>query len=140
VSEVRADDDRGRHTTTGRELLILAEGWLVIDTPGLRGIGLTDADVDAGLDRAFSDIDDLAATCRFSDCRHENEPGCAVRAAIAAGNLDPGRLASQRKLEREAARATLATDRGARAANRSKWRAIHKAVNYHMDRKYGADR
>jgi len=141
VSEIRADDDHGRHTTTGRELITLPGGWLVIDTPGLRGIGLTDADVDAGLDRVFADIDEIAATCRFSDCGHENEPGCAVRAAIADGRLDPNRLASHRKLEREAERASVATDRGARAANRSKWRAIVRSANQQQkDRTDGADR
>jgi len=140
VSEIRADDDRGRHTTTGRELITLPGGWLVIDTPGLRGIGLTDADVDAGLDRVFADIDEIAATCRFSDCGHENEPGCAVRAAIADGRLDPNRLASHRKLEREAGRASVATDRGARAANRSKWRATVRSANQQQnDRTDGAD-
>jgi len=140
VREIRANDARGRHTTTGRQLITLPNGWLVIDTPGLRGIGLTDADVDAGLDRAFADIDTLATDCRFSDCGHEGEPGCAVQAAIHEGRLGPDRLASHRKLQREAARSTLAMDRGARAANRARWRAIQKAVNVHQDRKDGADR
>ncbi len=140
VSEIRSDDDRGRHTTTGRELITLPGGWLVIDTPGLRGIGLTDADVDAGLDRVFADIDEIAATCRFNNCRHENEPGCAVRAAIADGRLSADRLASHLKLEREAARATMATDRGARAANRAKWRAIVRAANQNAERRNGGGR
>jgi ribosome biogenesis GTPase len=140
VREIRADDDRGRHATTGRQLIALPAGWLVIDTPGLRSIGLTDAGAEDGLDRTFADIEGLAAGCRFSDCRHVGEPGCAVQAAIRDGSLGRDRLASHRKLEREAARSSLGTDRGARAANRAKWRAIHRAVDAHMDRKYGADR
>lgn len=140
VAEIRADDDRGRHTTMGRELITLPGGWLAIDTPGLRGIGLTDADIDAGLDRAFADIEEIAATCRFTNCSHENEPGCAVRAAIDDGRLDPDRLASHRKLQREAARASVATDRVARAANRVKWRALQRAVTYEKDRREGTDR
>jgi ribosome biogenesis GTPase len=140
VAEIRGDDDRGRHTTTGRELITLPGGWLVIDTPGLRGIGLTDADIDAGLDRVFADIDELAATCRFGDCSHENEPGCAVRAAVDEGRLDPDRLASHRKLQREAERASIATVRGARAANRSKWRAIVRSANQQSDRRQETDR
>ena len=140
VAEIRAEDDRGRHTTTGRELITLPGGWLVIDTPGLRGIGLTDADIDAGLDRVFADIDELAATCRFTNCSHENEPGCAIRAAVDEGRLDPDRLASHLKLTREAERASVATVRGARAANRSKWRAIVRSANQQTDRKYGKDR
>jgi ribosome biogenesis GTPase len=96
--EVRAGDDRGRHATTHRELFVLDDGALLIDTPGLRLPRLTGT---GGLDEAFADIERLAAGCRFADCRHEGEPGCAVRAAIDAGRLDPGRLAHLRKLERE---------------------------------------
>jgi ribosome biogenesis GTPase len=138
VGAVRDDDARGRHTTTGRQLLTLPGGWLVIDTPGLREIGLSDQAADLG--RTFTDVDELATECRFSDCSHEGEPGCAVRAALAAGTLDRARLDSHRKLERELARASRATDHAARAAHRAKWRAISKSVNEHMQRKYGADR
>jgi len=140
VSDIRADDDRGRHTTTGRELITLPDGWLVIDTPGLRGIGLTDADADSGLEKAFAEIDEIAADCRFSDCGHEMEPGCAIQAAILDGRLDADRLASHRKLVLEATRTTLAADRGARAANRSKWRALHRAADDQVNRKRGTDR
>jgi ribosome biogenesis GTPase len=98
VRDVREDDHRGRHTTSGRELFLLPSGGLLIDTPGLRRIGLWDAD---GLDATFTDIDAFAAGCRFSDCRHEVEPGCAVNAAIEAGELAGERLSSRRKLERE---------------------------------------
>lgn len=99
VRTVREDDDRGRHTTTGRELFALPGGALLIDTPGLRSVGLVDAE--GGLDAAFDDIDSLAVGCRFSDCSHGSEPGCAVRAAIDAGDLTPERLASRQKMERE---------------------------------------
>ncbi len=90
---VRASDRRGRHTTVTRELLALDHGALLIDTPGIREVGLWDGDADA-----FADVDALAARCRFADCRHEHEPGCAVRDAI-----DPERLAAHRKLAREQA-------------------------------------
>jgi ribosome biogenesis GTPase len=95
----RADDDRGRHTTTARELVLLPGGGALVDTPGMRAIGLWDAD--AGLDEAFADVEALAASCRFRDCRHESEPGCAVHRAIERGELDAARLESRHKLERE---------------------------------------
>jgi ribosome biogenesis GTPase len=99
VRAVREDDSRGRHTTTSRELIALPGGALLIDTPGLRSVGLWDDG--SGLEQAFADIEGLAGDCRFRDCRHGGEPGCAVRAAIASGDLDESRLASHRKLERE---------------------------------------
>jgi ribosome biogenesis GTPase len=140
TGEIRADDARGRHTTTTRQLVTLPDGWLVIDTPGLRELGLADVDGGAGLERTFADVETIAAECRFSDCRHEREPGCAVRAALADGRLDHARLESHRKLERELARAARTVNPAARAEHRAKWRAIHRAVNEHMERKYGADR
>jgi ribosome biogenesis GTPase len=99
TAAVREDDDRGRHTTTSRELILLPTGALLVDTPGMRSLELWDAD--DGLDEAFSDIEAIAAGCRFPDCRHESEPGCAVRAAIESGELPRARLESQRKLELE---------------------------------------
>jgi ribosome biogenesis GTPase len=96
---IRRADGRGRHTTTYRALIPLPDGGLVLDTPGLRGVGLQDgAD---GLDRAFADIDELSALCRFGDCQHEREPGCAVGAALATGELSARRLDSWRRLHRE---------------------------------------
>jgi ribosome biogenesis GTPase len=101
VGEVRDTDRKGRHTTSWRELVVLPAGGALIDTPGLRGVGMW---VDAGgLAAAFSDITALARECRFSDCAHDTEPGCAVRAAIAAGILDRRRLDSYDKLRQEAA-------------------------------------
>lgn len=99
--EIREWDAKGRHTTTERELVRLPSGVLVIDTPGMREIGLWEAD--AGIADTFSDIEALAATCRFSDCRHETEPGCAVKAARADGTISEDRWAAYRRLKDEAA-------------------------------------
>jgi ribosome biogenesis GTPase / thiamine phosphate phosphatase len=99
VGGIRMDDAKGRHTTTARALRpTLAGGWL-IDTPGIRELQLSDAA--DGIHAVFSDVTDLLGECRFSDCSHEGEPGCAIQAAVAAGTLDPARLARWRKLERE---------------------------------------
>ena len=133
---IREDDARGRHTTTRRQLVPLAEG-LVIDTPGMRELGLLDGD---GLASAFDDVETAARGCRFSDCRHQIEPGCAVRSALATGDLDPDRFRAYRKLEREAHRSELATDAVARKAERRRWSSMMKSVERHMDHKYGAER
>jgi ribosome biogenesis GTPase len=101
VGEVRADDERGRHTTSHRELFLLPDGGVLIDTPGMRELGLWIDGADA--DEAFDEIEELAAECRFRDCRHSGEPGCRVRAALAAGELDEDRMSSREKLERELA-------------------------------------
>jgi len=93
-----------------------------------------------GLDAAFSDISDIAGGCRFADCRHEREPGCAVRAALADGRLTRDRLASHRKLEKEAAHVARAGDRLLREAERKRWKAISQASSRHMAEKYGRDR
>ena len=98
---IREDDARGRHNTTGRHLYFLPEGYAVLDTPGMRELQLTDAS--EGIAEVFADLADLQARCRFSDCRHEDEPGCAVRAAIAAGEVDEARLRRWQKLQREEA-------------------------------------
>lgn len=110
---IRADDDKGRHTTTGRALHRLPAGGWLVDTPGMRELQLID--VKAGLDDVFADIVALAQTCRFSDCRHESEPGCAVRQAIEAGSLDAIRAKRWRKLAAEEAyNAESLADRRAR--------------------------
>jgi ribosome biogenesis GTPase len=101
VGAVR-EDDKGRHTTTHRELFVLPQGGLVIDTPGMRELGLMENE--EGLRAAFTDIEELAAGCRFSNCRHEKEPGCAVREALQSGQLAPERLENFRKLVQEATR------------------------------------
>jgi len=121
---IREDDARGRHTTTARSLHpTLAGGWL-IDTPGMREMGLHDAE--AGIDAVFSDILELAADCRFRDCAHESEPGCAVRAAMAEGRLDPDRLDRWRKLRAEDAQASRNVAQS-RARDRRTTRS-HKAI------------
>jgi len=100
VAEVREKDSKGRHTTTARELFILPSGAILIDTPGMRELGLWE---ETGRSvPGFEDIDELAASCRFSDCRHEKEPGCMIRKAMEEGVLDPKRLKSYMKLKREA--------------------------------------
>jgi ribosome biogenesis GTPase len=115
VRQTRADDERGRHTTTSRELIPLPSGALVLDTPGMRSLGVWD---DAGMERTFADIEALAAECRFSDCRHDREPGCAVRIAIDDGLLSPTRLEARRKLEREIASQARRSTTSSRAADR----------------------
>ncbi len=109
---VRKGDDRGRHVTTRRELLALPSGALVIDTPGIRAVGLV-ADPDAVLS-VFPEIAELVDACKFNDCTHTTEPGCAVLAAVEAGDLDPDRLASFQKLIKEQANAALRADEHAR--------------------------
>lgn len=137
TGDVRADDQRGRHTTTARELIVTPSGALLIDNPGIRSVGVWDAD--EGLGDAFADVEALAVSCRFSDCRHAGEPGCAVQAAIALGELSTGRLASYQKLGREWAALERRVDPEARANERRRWKAIHKSVRNHMKIKYGAE-
>lgn len=99
TSAVRESDSRGRHTTTSRELFLLPSGAMIIDTPGLRELQLWNAA--EGLAQTFADVDDFASQCRFTDCQHRSEPGCAVQGALAAGSLDADRLESWQKLRRE---------------------------------------
>ena len=131
TAEVRESDSRGRHTTTHRELFELPGGALLVDTPGhprrSRSLG-----ADEGVEAAFDDVVDIAATCRFSDCRHDGEPGCAIRAALADGRLTEERLASHRKLEREIARAAREGDPRARAEHRRPGRSSTSRSNEHM--------
>jgi ribosome biogenesis GTPase / thiamine phosphate phosphatase len=126
VAAVRESDDRGRHTTTHREMLRLPGGALLIDTPGLREIQLWNDD-EAVLAQAFGDIASLATACRFKDCRHQSEPGCAVKAAVAEGSLDPGRLATHVKLQRELAFLEHKRDKRARAEHKKKYSAVNLA-------------
>lgn len=122
---IREDDARGRHMTVGRELLPLPDGeGLLLDTPGLRELGLWDDG--AGLDLAFADVTRAAEACRFTDCRHEGEPGCGVLAAVGSGALGSERLASWRKLAREERHRALEMDVAARRAERRRWALIGK--------------
>lgn len=118
TSEVRKSDDRGRHTTTFREMCPIPNGGMVIDTPGIRELQLW-AD-ESALAASFRDVEDLAASCRFNDCGHESEPGCSVTRAIHAGTLDASRLKTYRKLKNELER--LTPDAGSRRGNRRKRR------------------
>ena len=125
TQSVRQDDAKGRHTTTAREFHAIAGGGWLIDTPGMRELQL--AGVEAGIDAVFADIADLAQTCRFSDCAHETEPGCAVTAAIEAGDLDAGRLARWQKLKREDA-ANSETIARSHARDRAFGKMVKRAV------------
>jgi ribosome biogenesis GTPase len=120
VHTTRDVDGKGRHTTTTRNLLALPGGGVLIDTPGLRGVGLWDAGT--GVGQVFSEIEALAERCRFHDCAHESEPGCAVVAAIASGELGERRLASYHKLIRENRRIVAKTDARLRAEIRRDWK------------------
>jgi ribosome biogenesis GTPase len=124
VREVRADG-RGRHTTTHRELFLVPAGGLLIDTPGLRVI---EPWAGEGLDAAFGDLEQLAVECRFRDCGHAGEPGCAVRRAVAAGELDEERLAGYRKLQRELAFLERRGDPRAESAERRRWRGVSREL------------
>lgn len=117
---------KGRHTTSHRELFVLPGGGVLIDTPGLRAVGLDLAG--EGLEATFADITELAVSCRFRDCRHQGEPGCAVEAAVIDGRLDPARWESYRRLGREMRYRQLAADAGAAAAERKRWRWVHKEL------------
>ena len=125
VGDIREGDARGRHTTTHRELVLLPSGALILDTPGMRELGLLDAE--EGVAATFEDIEALALTCKFRDCAHGSEPGCAVRAALEAGTLDEGRWRNYDKLGRELAFVDRKEDRFAREAERKRWIAISKA-------------
>ncbi|GAB4226463.1 MAG: ribosome small subunit-dependent GTPase A [Elainellaceae cyanobacterium] len=126
VRSVRRGDDQGRHTTTHRELLQLPNGSLIIDTPGMREIQLWAGE--DSLQETFEDIEALAAQCRFRDCRHEQEPGCAVQVAIDQGILDPDRLLSYQKLNREVAYVARKQDQRAQLEEKAKWKKINKEM------------
>jgi ribosome biogenesis GTPase len=125
TQEIREDDGRGRHTTTHRELVLLPGGGLILDTPGMRELGLWDAET--GIGASFEDVEELFAQCRFDDCSHEREPDCAVRAALADGSLETERWESYVKLQRELAHLERKGDPRAQAAERKKWIARNKA-------------
>ncbi|MDJ1136943.1 ribosome small subunit-dependent GTPase A [Streptomyces iconiensis] len=141
VQVTRDRDGKGRHTTTTRNLLPLpasAGGGVLIDTPGLRGVGLWDAQ--DGLGQAFSEIEELARDCRFQDCAHDSEPGCAVTAAVADGTLPERRLDSYRKLLRENTRLAARTDARLRAEQRHMFKQRQALGRHMMERKRGPHR
>jgi len=133
--EVRAADDRGRHTTTHRELVLLPSGALILDTPGMRELGLWDAD--EGVSATFADIEELATQCRFRDCGHGEEPGCAIQAALEDGSLDPGRLYNFEKLQAELAHDRRRQDPVAALEHKKLWVGRHKASKQRMKMKRG---
>lgn len=135
VSAVRDSDDKGRHTTTTRDLLLLPGGGVLIDTPGLRGVGLWEAD--AGLSQAFADIEELARYCRFQDCAHTAEPGCVVLGALEEGALSYRRYDSYRKLLQESAWIASRADARLRAELRGEWKDLTKAGREMYVRKRG---
>lgn len=124
--EVRVGDGRGRHTTVDRQLITLPGGGMIIDTPGLRALALTGSQ--EGIAAAFPDVEAAAAQCRFRDCAHSGEPGCAVAAAVQAGSLSEERLMSYQKLVQEARRAALDTEARRRLEERQKWKGVSKAA------------
>ncbi|WOD41690.1 ribosome small subunit-dependent GTPase A [Nodosilinea sp. E11] len=129
---VRDDDSRGRHTTTGRHLLPLPSGALLIDTPGMRELQLWTTS--EGLGATFADIEELAEDCRFRDCRHQGEPGCAVEAAVEAGTLGRDRLHSYHKLQREQQWIDQRQDARAAINSKRRWKTIHKAMRNYPNR------
>lgn len=127
--DVRASDSRGRHTTTWRELVPLPSGAVLMDTPGMRLLKLWGDAEDVAA--TFADVEAIAAACRFRDCRHDREPGCAVRQAVETGALDAGRFASWRKLEREMHWLAAKQDQRLAAAQNAKWKAITRSMRDH---------
>jgi ribosome biogenesis GTPase len=121
---IRAHDDRGRHSTTMRQLFLLPGGALVLDTPGLRELQLWEAD--DGVQMAFEEIEVRASQCRFRDCAHQHEPGCAVREALADGTLDEKRFESYEKLKREMQRLVLKQDGRAARLERQRWKKLSR--------------
>ncbi len=128
TASIREDDAKGRHTTTGRSLHAMRTGGWLIDTPGMRSLGV--ADVTYGINATFPEISQLEADCKFRDCKHESEPGCAVQAAVAAGEVDPERLKRFQKLIIEDARATQSP-----AQNRAKSRTTGKMIKAALKQK-----
>ncbi|MFD6240363.1 ribosome small subunit-dependent GTPase A [Streptomyces diastaticus] len=135
VRAVRDMDGKGRHTTTTRNLLTLPGGGVLIDTPGLRGVGLWDAGT--GVDRVFAEIEEYARRCRFQDCAHHSEPGCAVLTAVDGGVLPARRLESYRKLQRENQRIVAKTDARLRQEIRREWRIRGAEARAAADAKRG---
>ena len=125
VNEIREADGRGRHTTTSRQMLVAPGLGVIIDTPGLRELQIWDSGAGGG-SAVFSEIEELAAGCSFSDCRHETEPGCAVRVAIEEERLDEGRFSSYRKLEREQMYVARKHDKSLQIEETRRWKQIHK--------------
>jgi ribosome biogenesis GTPase / thiamine phosphate phosphatase len=134
TSTIQEGTDKGRHTTVRRELIVLPTGGVLIDTPGMREIGVWASGV-AGLAETFDDITTLSVDCRFSDCHHEAEPECAVRAALEAKTLAPDRFESFQRLRREGQRVEVSSDIRMRSDEARKTRVMHKALRAHLKKK-----
>lgn len=132
VSEIRSGDDRGRHTTTHRELHVTEGNTFIIDTPGLRSLGLTD---ETDLGQIFDDVHAISLKCKFSDCQHVSEPGCAVRLALATGELNEGRWQSHAKLQRELAFEKTKGNKALMAQQKRKWAKQGKDLRSHIKHK-----
>jgi ribosome biogenesis GTPase len=124
VNTVREYDQKGRHTTTSRELMVLPDGGILIDTPGMREFQPWMGEEE--IEEAFNDIEEFSSNCRFRNCTHESEPGCAVQEAIKAGVIDPGRYQNFIRMKREARFLEERTDLGAKQVERKRWKAITK--------------
>ena len=133
VNDIRTDDSKGRHTTTHRELTLLPQGGLLIDTPGMREFQLWDTS--EGVSASFQDIEDLALACRFRDCQHVKEPGCAIQEAIYNGTLKRERYKSYVKLMRELAHIDRKNDAIAKKAETNKWKQIAKSQRNNYKKK-----
>ncbi len=134
TSGVRRHDDRGRHTTTRRQLLALPAGVFLIDTPGMRELQLMDHE--EGLSEAFADVEALLGSCRFSNCSHGSEPGCRLREALEDGELEPGRWESYAKLQREIAFQNRKHDVAAALREKQKWKRIHAELKQRKKRPF----
>ncbi|MBD2355930.1 ribosome small subunit-dependent GTPase A [Tolypothrix sp. FACHB-123] len=129
VQSVRQSDDKGRHTTTHRQLMLLSNGGLIIDTPGMREIQIWAGD--ESLQETFADIETLAENCRFRDCQHQQQPGCAVQHALSEKLLDYSRFLSYQKLQKELEYSARKQDQRAQLAEKERWKKIHKAMRHH---------
>lgn len=130
--EVR-EDDRGRHTTAARHLVLLPGGGMLLDTPGMRTLLMWQGE--EGLSQTFQDVEAIVARCRFRDCQHESEPGCAVREALERGELEAARFRSYRKLQREVIHEAAKTDARVRRAEADRWKKIHRAARLRPDKR-----
>lgn len=127
VKEVREHDGRGQHTTTHRELILLPQGGLVLDTPGMRELRLWEGE--ESLHQAFDDIEALASTCYFSDCQHRDEPSCSVREALSEGKIDAARYQSYEKLQKELKHVARKQDIGAQLTEKKKWKKLTRQAS-----------
>jgi ribosome biogenesis GTPase / thiamine phosphate phosphatase len=129
VQAVRLGDDRGKHTTTHRQLIMLPSGALIIDTPGMRELQIWSAT--EGLPETFMDIETLVEQCRFRNCQHERETACAIQQALAVGQLDSKRFLNYQKLQREAQHLARKQDQRATLAEKERWKKTTKASRKH---------